>query len=137
MIEGVHPFGWRSYSVFAFLAGVKNYSAIIPIDAPRGFPKDCSPEIQRERAEFGYAYADSWLTVAELVDFDYSRSFEDRRVVRQISPHTYDHGATCEPGRGRITTFKEFLGPLFFEELDRLNGNACFQKPDRIVFWFD
>ena len=34
--------GNRCYAVFAFLAGVRNYSAIEPISALRKFPKDIS-----------------------------------------------------------------------------------------------
>ena len=39
------PFDWRSYSLFAFLAGVRNYDCCEPISEPRGLPEDCSDSI--------------------------------------------------------------------------------------------
>lgn len=29
------PFDWRAYGMFAFLAGVRNYSGVDPISSPR------------------------------------------------------------------------------------------------------
>src|ERR1700747_2996878 len=34
------PFGWRSYSMFAFFAGVRNYDHCTPISEPKGLPPD-------------------------------------------------------------------------------------------------
>lgn len=65
----------------------------------------------------------SWLSLKELLEFDYDQIFEDRR----------NGGYTCEPGKGELTTYKEFLGEGFFEDLEKLKNSGA----DRIVFWFD
>ena len=36
--KGDSPFDWRSYSVFAFLADVRNYDHCEPISYPKGLP---------------------------------------------------------------------------------------------------
>ena len=37
IIDGLHPLDWRSYGLFGFLAGVRNYSAVTPIVPRRGY----------------------------------------------------------------------------------------------------
>ncbi|HEX6053757.1 MAG TPA: hypothetical protein VFZ21_31020 [Gemmatimonadaceae bacterium] len=76
----------RDYRTFAALADVRNYfePEITPICHPKGFPSDMSPELDSIRlervadddaleAEYGeYWIGDhsySWLTVAELLDY--------------------------------------------------------------------
>ena len=51
-ITGLHPFDWRSYGMYGFLAGVRNYSAVPPITAQPGFPSDASPEVHKEKDEW-------------------------------------------------------------------------------------
>lgn len=46
--KGDHPFDWRSYPMFAFLAGVRNYDHCEPISEPRGIPKDISESVREE-----------------------------------------------------------------------------------------
>ena len=126
------PFGWRSYGMFGFLAGVRNYSAVPPISASRGLPKDTSVGVLVEWDKWGmYAHSASWLTLAELLAFDYEAEFEDRRVTRGI-----DGGARANPGEGTLTTFREFLGEELFSDLGRLETLGD-PKDTRIVFWFD
>lgn len=38
--EYLEPFNWRNYSVFAFLAGVRNYDHCEPLSEPKGLPDD-------------------------------------------------------------------------------------------------
>lgn len=76
-------------------------------------------------------HSSSWFTVDELAQFDYDAEFEDRRVTIRGNG-----GCTAEPGSGTVTTFRQFLGPSFFADLDMLRAlNA--QHPTRVVFWFD
>ena len=132
--EVPHPFSWRSYRVFAFLAGVRNYSAVTPISQPRRFPTDASPEARSDYELWGSdAHTPSWLTVKELNDFDYTQQMEDWRCGRQITPRLYSEAETCDPGEGIQKTYQEFLGDHFFKELDKLNGAGA----ERVVFWFD
>ena len=128
-IGGLHPFDWRSYGMYGFLAGVRNYSAVSPITAQRGFPRDASPEVREEKDQWeGDAHSASWLTLAELTAFDYDAPMEDRRVNRNGSG-----GCTCEPGEGKKTTYREFLGEKFFEDLASLKAAGA----ERVIFWFD
>lgn len=41
--------------------------------------------------------------------------------------------ATAEPGQGKMTTYREFLGEGFFRDLDELKKIGA----ERIVFGFD
>ena len=75
----------------------------------------------------------SWLYMDELNNFNYDAPVEDRRVTKQIAPNMWSGGETCEPGEGRITTYREELGSHFFRHLEILNEIGA----DRIVFGFD
>ena len=123
------PFDWRDYGVFGFLADVRNYSGVPPISAPRGFPDDASAETKADYECWGCdGHTPSWLSVTELLAFDYDAPMEDRRVARNG-----DGGCTCDPGTGEATTFRVFLGDGFVEEVKRLQSAGV----ERVVFWFD
>ena len=131
------PFDWRSYGLFAFLTGgvVRNYSGIEGIGVkPRGLPDD-SPTKGTEEEKYGDYHSHSYLTLKELLDFDYDKQMEDRRVTRQIG-NVFHGGCTCEPGGGEKETWREFLGPNFLKDLETLKA---FGDPEnvRVVFWFD
>ena len=124
---------WHAATYSAFLAGVRNYSAIVPIADPRGFPADACQEARTEFAEEGeHAVAASWLSLAELQTFDYDCKIEDRRVSRRSPQGWVDHAVTADPGQGSITTYREYLGPGYFEEIARLTALGT----ERVVFWF-
>lgn len=128
------PFRHRTYNVFGFLADVRNYSNIPPISEPRGLPTDVSKEIKKQRKIWNSdGHSDSWLSIKELVDFNYDSLIEDQRVTIQTGPNTFNGGATCNPGEGKITTYRNFLGDSFFEDLQKLQDLGA----ERIVFWFD
>ena len=128
------PFGWRSYGMFDFLAGVRAYSAITPISEPRGIPNDVSPVVKTEYESWDAdAHTPSWLSVKELAEFDYEQQTEDRRYMKQIGPNAWDGGQTCGPGEGSLMTYREFLGQKFFEDLQKLKDVGA----ERIIFWFD
>lgn len=131
VIPDLAPFDWRSYGMFEFLANVRNYSAVPPISEPRGLPTDAPPENEDDGWLGDHSH--SWLSVSELSSFDYDQSFEDRRVTRQIEPNFTSGAVTAEPGGGKMTTFREFLGPKFFDDLEKLKQAGA----ERIVFGFD
>ena len=133
-VRGISPFDWRSYGLFGFLADIRNYSAVPPIAPRRELPRDVSEAVQDEYERWsGDAHSATWLSVAELLVFDYDQEFEDRRYTRQEGPNFFNGGATCEPGQGKKTTYREFLGPAFFKDLDKLKEAGA----ERVVFWFD
>lgn len=133
-IEGLEPFDWRAYGMYGFLAGVRNYSDVTPIAQPRGIPADASAPVQSNYTLWGVdAHSASWLDVRELADFDYEQPMEDRRYTG-MDPRGFMNGAlTAKPGEGTATTYREFLGEGFFEDLEKLSKAGA----DRIVFWFD
>jgi hypothetical protein len=128
--EGPSPFDWRSYGLFGFLAGVRNYSAVPPISEPRGLPDDYGQD--PEEPWLG-DHSHSWLSVDELAAFDYDRPLEDRRITVQLAPNFWSGSGLAEPGAGRMTTYREFLGPGFFGDLAELQRIGA----GRIVFGFD
>lgn len=131
--DGAAPFAWRSYGMFGFIADVRNYSDVPPIAARRGWPDDASRRAQEEFDNWcGDGHSPSWVGVDELAAFDYDQPVEDRRVTRQTA-WGLDGGCTSEPGGGQITTYREFLGPHFFEDLERLTKAGA----SRVVFFFD
>lgn len=129
VVPDLAPFDWRSYGMYGFLADVRNYSDVPPIAQPRGIPSDASQSVRDEYESWnGDAHSASWLSIAELTNFDYDQSMENRRVMRDRNG-----GCTCEPGEGKKMTFLEFLGESFFKDLDRLKSAGA----DRVIFWFD
>lgn len=130
--EEASPFDWRCYNLFGWLGDVRNYSEAPPIAPRRGLPADMSAALVQEWDEWsGDGHSASWVSVDELLAFDYGATFEDRRVTIGN-----DGGRTAEPGGGEMTTYREFLGSGFFTDLERL-AVLNEQGPTRVVFWFD
>lgn len=128
------PFDWRQYGMFGFFADVRNYSAVPPLAKDRGIPDDASEAVKEDADSWsGDGHSHSWLSMEELLTFNYDAPVEDRRVTVQVAPNAWDGGRTAQPGGGKQTTYREFLGPKFFEELERLRAAGV----ERIVFWFD
>jgi hypothetical protein len=131
------PFDNRSYGVFGFLANVRNYSHVPTIVEPRGMPKSVSDVVTYEFERWQYdAHSIGWLTVQELVKFDYDQKFENRRYTKQVTPNYFVGSAVCESGEGIQTTVREFLGTYFFQQLEQLTQLDTLHNT-RIVFWFD
>jgi hypothetical protein len=135
VIEG--PFGWRDYGLYGFLADVRNHSHSPVIAEPRGVPGDLSPEARHEYNEWlDDLHHASWLTVAELLAYDYDQVFWDRRVTKQLASGVLDGAALADQGEGRHISLRQFLGNSFFADLVALQSLG---KPEdvRVVFWFD
>lgn len=133
-IPNVVPFDSRDYGTFGFLADVRNYSGVPPIAAPRGFPADAADTTKLDYESWGVdAHSPSWLSIAELTAFDYSAIVEDRRYTQQTGPNSFNGGATCERGHGKLQTWREFLGDHFMSDMQELKDAGA----DRVVFWFD
>lgn len=127
----------RDYGLFGFLANVRNYSEVPTIVAPRGLPDDVSDATRAKHAEEGGdAHGETWITLAELLTFDYEQTFWDRRVVKQTGPNSFNGAARAEEGEGKHVTFREFLGTEYFDRLNSLTRLGY--PPDvRVVMWFD
>ncbi|RLK09645.1 hypothetical protein DER29_6198 [Micromonospora sp. M71_S20] len=116
------PFdGARDYGLFGFLADVRNYSESPVIAEPRGLPADVSAEVRAKSDDWNVdGHSHTWLTLAELLAFDYDQTFADQRGE----------------GEPQVKTVRRFLHDWYFGRLDLL---AKLGAPDdvRIVFWFD
>jgi hypothetical protein len=124
----------RSYGWFGFLANVRNYSHVPSISNPKGLPQDISEGGAIEWDNEYDGHSCSYLTLKELLDFNYDQEFEDRRVTRQTG-NFIDGSALAEPGEGETITIREFLGTL----LDHIHKLKEYGEPEnvRVVFWFD
>ena len=120
------PFATRSYGVFAFLAGVRNWSAVTPIKDPRGLPPDANNWRRRDLGD----YSHSWLLIDELTAFDYESEMEDRRIY--ALGNKGDHPRSCPPGHGKVHSLRTFLMDGFFADLAELQRIGA----DRVVFGF-
>lgn len=136
----------RQYAMFAFLAGVRNYGAITPISEPRGIPKDsatrnnanyydseddylCYPSSKYEYdAFFDDCHSRSWLSIEELKKYDYDQIVEDRRCTIGSNG-----AATCEKGKGKFMTLREYLDGWLFDIIEECEKVGA----ERIVFAFD
>jgi len=139
--EAGEAFDCRNYGLFGFLAGVRNYSQVPVLAAPRGLPTDVGDLVRLKSEEWDVdGHTHSWVSLRELIDFDYDQQFEDRRVTRTWTTlqgaRCSDGGCTADPGGGEMTSYREFLGDWYMKELDRL---CTLGDPDdvRVVFWFD
>lgn len=130
-IPDLNLFDCRDYGLFGFLADVRNYSAIVPISQPRGMPVDSPTASEFDEFCIGQ-YTISWLSVAEILSYDFDQITEDRRCRRRTEDGWSDGAQTCEPGHGKKMTYREFLGDYFFREVERLRASGA----ERIVFWF-
>lgn len=132
-----HPFCWRSYSLFSFLAGVRNYDRCEPLSKPKGMPKDVSDDVKSEWEMWEPdGHSASFLTLRELCEFDYEKVFWNRRITKQLSQNSWTGAALAEEGEGKMISYRQNLGEMFFIHLEDLK---VLGDPDdvRIVFWFD
>lgn len=107
----------RNYLLFAILANVRNRYNVQPISAPKGLPDDVSPEVKNQSdEENGDAHTRSWLTLKELIEYDWQQTMEDDNEV--ISP------------------YEELVIPFVSAFIPRLSK---IDEPEniRMVFWFD
>lgn len=115
------PFDWRIYTVFAWLADVRNSFSIQPISQPRGLPSDISDRVRSEY--FEDAHSASWLSVRELLDYDYDQPLNVD--LPRLMPD-------CDCGK----SYRNFLGESFHRDL-KLLAKLEELAPTRVVFWFD
>lgn len=92
-----HFYSNRNYDVFAILADVRNGRGFAGVDTgdgfeiiaePRGLPHDMSPELTREAQ--GCDHTPSWVTVAELMAFDWTQTTKHRGMVNGPQFHAWE-----------------------------------------------
>jgi hypothetical protein len=82
----------RNYDLFAIFAdvrngrgfaGVKTGEGFTPISPPRGIPADCCAEYRDVAEGWGVdGHSHSWLTVADIMSYDWTQTTTKRGVVR-------------------------------------------------------
>lgn len=79
----------RSYYVFSILADVRNARGFVPISEPKGLPDDVSPLVKRSSDSWGCdAHSHSYLTLKEIMDYDWFASSPKLRGVMDIMTYT-------------------------------------------------
>src|SRR5512146_1582024 len=74
-----HPFDWRSYGMFGFLADVRNYSHVPCIQKPTyKMPEDASGWTVEQYGDGNDYHSLNVLTLRQLLEFDYDQMFWDR-----------------------------------------------------------
>lgn len=121
-------FPGRNYSLFGFLANVRNYSHVPALDRPRGIPDDLSADLHAKWLDDDGCHGTTWFTVAELLAVNYAQVFEDRRGSSTKS---------LPEGQGRRTTLRHFLDEDYFRRLDMLAKLSPVAAAIRVVVWFD
>jgi hypothetical protein len=105
----------RNYSLFALLAGVRNYSGVIPLARPRGIPQDVSTQVGALASQYGDdGHNHSWLGLNDI-----ESALSDMLIT----------------GRNE----------LVFSDLEAIRSGleqrrvsfGCLSRHVRIVFWFD
>ncbi len=123
-------FNERNYVIFAFLANVRNYYNIIPINYPEEvIPRDSCDFIKARYFEWGSdAHSASCIDLDTLLNFNYDKPLE----FLDSSKSTNFIEIITVPAN--IKTYRELLEPEgYFEELEIFKGHEI----DRIIFWFD
>ena len=104
------PYDLRCYNLFAILAGVRNGSGFAgirtgdyfnPIASPKGYPEDMCEELQRDiygeydkeaygnRPTLSGEHSASWLTLQELLDYDWEQMHRDCGYVNEDTYRDY------------------------------------------------
>ena len=87
----------RNYGVFAILAGMRNDDGWEPISGPRGLPSDISEHtraIWEERGE----HTPSWLTLREILSYDWKKTVYKTKMVSKETADAYRKDGTLPIG---------------------------------------
>ena len=136
--------GWvydgRNYNLFAILAdvrngrgfgGVKTGEGFNPISLPKGLPDVLSDELRDLLHEDSYYHSMSYLTLKELIDYDWEQGTVQYGVV---SEHTYRE--MKEQGKKSPDTWSGGVGggmvvQLSTNEMDDLIAGKLERDPDK------
>lgn len=104
----------RNYALFGWLANVRNYSDI-PNISELTYVK-----LEHNFEENYLIGSYSIVSCRILRTFDYDQPVEDRRVTVQTGPRSWNGGATCKPGGGKMTTYRDLFDDEWFEIINEL-----------------
>ena len=124
-------FDWRQHDLWSFLSGIESPTGIPAIAETRGIPPD-GLRFEPFISEGIFSDMDhmSWLSVQELLAFDYDQTFVGTfRIIVDDDDGHFDY--VPDPEAATEMTIRRFLGQGFFDELARLAASGA----DRIVFF--
>jgi hypothetical protein len=129
----IQPFRSRNYAFFGWLADIRNYSAVAPLDKPRGLPKNLSAALLDKYNGRAYELSFTNFSLTELLGVDYDNIVEDRRAMIDGNG-----AATIEAGKGEMMPLKDFLGEDIMESLEILKSRFSGYNLDdvRVIFVF-
>lgn len=93
----------RDYDLFAILgnvrngvafAGVKTGNGFVPMSDQRGYPDDITPEAD---AVMSHEHSATWVTLAEILAYDWTRTTSKWGVVNAIEFERWDRMREWEP----------------------------------------
>lgn len=137
-----YPFSSRQYKLFGFLANVRNDAECLFFEQ-KGFPDDSEylneiiksdyddSYIPRKKylEESNYYFDFSYLTLKELLDFDYSQQFENQKIKKIKKSYDYVEGTAW-------TSVEDFLSNTdLFETIEVLKELGR-SEDVRVVFHF-
>jgi hypothetical protein len=127
------PFRRRTYGLFGFLAGVRNFAGCEALSQPRGLPADAelvgAIDVINETEKVADLHllhptqlvkefhSHSWALLGELLGFRYNTEFWNDR-------------------QGRPETYRTLLGEDYFSALERMKALGS-PGSVRVVFCFD
>lgn len=146
------PYRGRNYTLFAFLADVRNYWDVEPLAQPRGIPKDISDDLKEVIDDWGGdGHSHSWFTLKELLDADWnqtitkSESLTKKQQMLFEKTHRPPEGIDWE-GRDSMqeVEWSEYLFEQCEEFREALRGLRRYAEMEEIpyedircVFFFD
>lgn len=72
------PMDDRNYSLFAYLANVRNYTGIEPLSQPRGYPPNVAELTKKEIEEWSNdGHSHSWVSAEEIMSMPMLLHFND------------------------------------------------------------
>lgn len=120
-----HPFDWRSYGMFGFLANIRNYSHSPVIQEPTyEVPVDASEEI-KDKFIGSDRHTHSYLTLRQLAEYDYDQTFLDQRIQSRNSDD-----------QPETVVLRDFLGKEFFDQIEVMKTLGDLDDV-RVIFCFD
>lgn len=95
----ISSYSGRNYNLFAILANVRNGVGFAnvktgggfnPIASPKGIPSDCCDEFRAWADDYGIdGHSHSYLTVQELLDYDWTQVTQQSGTVSEETYKTY------------------------------------------------
>ena len=137
----------RDYTLFSFLAGVRNYDEVESFGFNRGLPDDCSEVVRKEAEAWGEdGHTHGWCTLSELLRaIEGVETVEHHGIVTKEDAAEYrETGKTPEIWCRGVGTLMG-IDPEYEDRYEWINWNSkpdCFdklvaamQERKREVFW--